>query len=385
MKDGSLKNVFVINFLFAFMSAAVVMLLPLYMIDKQFSLENIGLILAAMPVTFLIFRLIFSTLGDQLGTRVIFFINAVTTTVGIFIYWVSASPLAFVAGRLTDGIKESSFWAVNRTEAYRASEKKNLELNAVNMVGIRGIGFTLGRFVAGAMLLFISFQNAFLALGILSLVLFYFAGKTSKNGTVKLDFPDLLKRLTKPRTSDFWLATIPLTIYGIVDFTLFVFTLPVYMDVFLGMGYLEIGLIIGWAMLIYSISIFVMTKLKFGMKNLALITMLLLGIPIILIPFVDVMSFLVLLSLFGFGLGAANVIYEKIVVWATGRSKDTSTEIGVLHAPLRIGEMVSMALIGFIISAFGFVAAFLLSGVFIFLYGAVSIILSRKMQKTGFL
>ena len=72
-----------------------------------------------------------------------------------------------------------------------------------------------------------------------------------------------------------------------------------------------------------------------------------------LFPFAgkDILPLLVLLA---FGTGCSNIVAEYILVDQVYRSKDVSTEIGVLYIPLRLAEFLFLSLGGLVIADFGY-------------------------------
>jgi len=375
------QNVLTLNFLYALITASVTTLLPLYLIEKGFQLESIGLIMAAMPVTFLIFRTLFSTIADNIGTRSIFFLNGVTSTLSILIYIVASSPFIFAIGKLMEGLKAASFWAVVRTEIFRTSPKGQVEKNAVNMVGVRCVGDAFGRFFVGFLVTVIAFQNTLLALGIISLLFFYLANDVREEKVKNKKFSDdILKKISRPRKFDFWAVSISLMLFGTLEYAASVFIFPVYMDVSLDMSYFEIGTFIGLMVLAYSFGVFIDVKQKLSFHASLVFAFLFGALPFFVITFIDKTLFLPLLLAIGFGFGMANSAFEKMVVWATSASKNVSTEVAVIHAPQRIFEIILMSMVGFVIAIFGFSGLFVLAGIIMVLFILNSWHISRKMD-----
>lgn len=389
MKNGY-HNIVAINFVYSFITAAIATLLPLYMLEKGFPLESIGLVMAAMPITFLVFRLIFSTLGDAIGTRTIFVFNAITNVLGICVYWAASAPWMFASGRLMDGIKASTFWAVNRTEMYKQSKNEKVADNAIRMVGVRGVADALGRFAIGLLALYISFQNMLVALCFFSFVMFQLAFDTerrvqSAHRSVKQLWSEMMKKLFKPRKKEFWLASLPLMVFGSIDYAIFVFILPVFLNLTLGLGYLEVGALIGWVSLVYSLGVFADSKFKLSLRRSLALCFVLSSFALILMPLAPIIYITPLLTIFAFGWGLGNSSFEKIVVWVTGASKDASTEIGVVHAPQRIMEFFLLSVIGFITATYGFVVVSIICLAYVTAYLVLGFNVAKMKDKEIFL
>jgi len=382
-KDG-LTNILAMNFFYSMVVAAVATILPLYMLQKGFSVTSIGLVLSVMPLIFLVVRIVLSAIGDQTGTRPIFFINAISNLASILIYWVSASPLGFAIGKVFEGGRASAFWAVNRTEIYDNSKLSELKDNAVKIVGIRSAGDVFGRIFAGIVLTALTMFNVFISLGVLSLSLFYLSGKVKdKHRKMKLD-GEIMKKIFSKRSNLFWIASLPLCFIGAIDYFLFSFVFPVYMDTSLHMSYAEIGFMIGLFSAMFTMFIFAFRKsssdnlMFWGLVPFAVV-------PLLLFFTIDKLLFAGLICILAVGWAISFTFFEKVVAWATSKSKNVSTEIGVIHAPQRILEFILLASGGFIISIFGFAGIFILSAIIVLLFMFTLWPILHKMKKSDVL
>lgn len=128
-----------INFGHMLLFDALVILVPLYLLEKGFNLESIGLILAVLPVIMFIARTIFSLIGDTLGTRSIFLADGISMTLAVFTYIIAQSPLTFAIGKTFEGIGNSAYWAVIRTETYHKAVHKEDQVGRY-MSSIRSLG-----------------------------------------------------------------------------------------------------------------------------------------------------------------------------------------------------------------------------------------------------
>jgi MFS family permease len=376
-----LTNILAMNFFYSMIVASVATILPLYMLEKGFSISSIGLVLSVMPLIFLVIRIVLSSIGDQTGTRPIFFINAISNLASVIIYWVSASPLGFAIGKVFEGGRASAFWAVNRTEIYDNSKLSELKDNAVKIVGVRSAGDVFGRIFAGIILTALTMFNVFVSLGVLSLSLFYFSGKVKDNHQkMKLD-GNIMKKIFAKRSNIFWLASLPLGFIGAIDYFLFSFVFPVYMDASLHMTYAEIGFMIGLFSATFTIFIFAFRK-NTSDNFLFWLIIPLAVVPLLLFFTIDNVLFAGLICILAVGWAISFTFFEKIVAWATSKSKNVSTEIGVIHAPQRILEFILLASGGFIISYFGFFGIFILSAVFVVIFMMVLWPILHKMKKS---
>ena len=383
---NAFRNIMEINFLYSFIIAASATLLPLYLLERNVSVESIGFVMAATPITFLIFRLIFASLGDHIGNRPIFYANAVSQTIAIAIYWIATTPLMFAVGRLMDGVRNSAFWAVNRAEIFKTSDSAKVEKNSIKLMGIRSVGDAAGRIAIGLVVMYISFQNAYFGLGVIGLGLFYLASKVPHEGHSGKKLMDgFAERIMKPRKRDFWLASVPLMFFGAIDYALFVFILPVYMNGVLKMDYFAVGSAMAWISTLFAAAVFLATTKHVKMRLNLLLTLALGALPLAMIFFADQLAFIVLISLFAIGWGMGNASYERIFVWATGKGKHVSTEGGVLMIPQRIAEVIFVAGAGAIAGAFGFEMVFILSSAITIIYVVIGLKFAKKLDAVRYL
>lgn len=113
------------------------------------------------------------------------------------------------------------------------------------------------------------------------------------------------------------------------------------------------------AMLSIAIAIFSFVSMRWNLgRDKLLLSTLAAVLGLLLIPFFG-QDVLMLLLLVAIGLGCNNVIAEYILMDQVIRSKDISTDIGVLNTPLRLGEVVFLSLGGVAINLFGFASVFI--------------------------
>jgi hypothetical protein len=272
---------------------------------------------------------------------------------------------------------------------YKHSKGDNMAQNSIRMVGVRGFADALGRFAVGLFAVYLSFQNMLVGLCILSFVMFEFAFDTKSSDTKpksrKELWSEMMKKLFKPRKKEFWLASLPLMFFGSIDYAIFAFTLPVFLNKTLGLDYLEVGALIGMVSLVYALGVFTDSKLKLSLRKSLVFSFILATTALILMPLVLPEHIVLLLIIFAFGWGMGNSAFEKIVVWSTGTSKDPSTEIGVVHTPQRFMELFLLSAIGFIAASYGFLAVNLLSIGFVLAFTYFGLKIAKLKDKNEFL
>lgn len=185
-------------------------------------------------------------------------------------------------------------------------------------------------------------------------------------------------RIFKRRPRTFWYAAILQMLVWLPFNALLCFLIPVYLVAGLGMGYAETGILL--ALLSLAIGASAVLSMKWQLHKGALLALTMLAAPaLVILPFTghDLLLPLLVLSV---AIGASNIIAEYILVDQVFRSKDVSTDIGVLYGPLKAAEFVFLSLGGVVISWFGYLPLFIICG----LCMALFVLLSLKMIDLGY-
>lgn len=346
-----LKKLLAANMLCNGLTAALAVIVPLYLLDKKIDMGVIGLILAIGPITFMIMRIMFASVADSLGTKIISLSYSVLNIIAVLLYIVSTTLLGFSAAEFIEGLRTSAFWAVNRSEALAESDRDN-EVMAF-FSGMRQLADSLGRLSGGLLIGFLAFQNAFLAVLALSAILLFVVLSYKKGGVKSPHIgDDLVERMLKPHPPTFWYATILLLGIILLPNVFLSFVIPVYAHAQLGMDYSETGIMIALFSFVMAAATLVMTRYHYNIRHLLYLS--LLAVPgLLILPFVG-QNIAIPLIIIGFACGCSGILAEYILVDQIYRSKDVSTDIGVLFIPLKAVEGTFYAVGGFVISNFGY-------------------------------
>jgi len=125
LAEGQMKRVAAITFLNYFVTGGLTLAIPLLLLERNVNLAEIGLVISVLPLVFLFVRLLFAALADQLGWAPFFILlNWPGTFFSTTIYFLANSTFAFLLGKIVEAVKESSYWAVNRTAIFSISPKQ---------------------------------------------------------------------------------------------------------------------------------------------------------------------------------------------------------------------------------------------------------------------
>ena len=87
-----MKRVLAISFITNFISSGIGIAVPLALLNRGVSLVEVGAILSIMPAVFLVVRVIFAAIADQIGWSPIFLVNTISMTTATIIYIVLQNP-----------------------------------------------------------------------------------------------------------------------------------------------------------------------------------------------------------------------------------------------------------------------------------------------------
>lgn len=354
---AGLSRLAFVNVLYSFISAALAVMVPLYLIEKEISITSIGIILSLSPITFMLLRIFFASIADGIGTKTIAFLYSLSNAIAVIIYYFTTSSTGFLAGTFMEGMRNSGFWAISRTEVVFQNGKKFAGDALVHFSGIRQLADGLGRLSIGFVIAAVAFQNAFLIMLALSLLLLFTILSMSgwKLGDFHMD-RRTVSRILGNRSRGFWANALGLTSISIASNMLLAFILPLYSRSALGLSFEETGTIIALFSLLSGIVMMVLLRKKAGRNAMLLLTALM--VPVLLAIPLSPEWVLLLVGLLALGNGAGNLLAEYILAGAVAGSEDISTDIGLIYVPLRLSEFLFFFLGGFVIASWGYLPLF---------------------------
>jgi len=354
-----MRRLTAINFINHFFWAAIVITLPLYLIEKDIDVEEIGLILAVIPLMMVGLRTFMAMLSDTVGLRIFFVWQGICQAAAAACYVIAKTPLQFAAGKAFEGGSYSLFWAVDRTAIYENARRKDIA--AAQMSYVRMIAAALGLGLAGFAASIVPFDSIYVGLAMLGLVTVVLGFARHESGLKREKKPLLRTLHLEEKKAEFWEASIALGLNIVYFSMLFVFLLPVFMDLVMAYDYAEIGFLL---MLFYACmgaGAYVATKMD--LSEARSYSFQLIALPCMVFMPYSPQFFAPLLLIAAFGIGVSGAMFEELVARVTDREKDLSTSIAILHVPGRVFEFVGLALAGFIYAMMGSEAVFALCAI----------------------
>jgi MFS family permease len=370
---NGMKRVNAITFLNNFVAGALTLLIPLLLLAQHVDVAEIGLVLSALPLVFLVARLLFAAVADQVGWSHIFaLVNWPSTFLAAVIYYFANSFPAFSAGKIMEGLRDASYWAVNRTAIFHLSpEREGREATKTN--AIIWLATAAGSAAAGIGIALTGFSWTLIVLMIASAAIGIPAGLLWKTG----------KRSAKPQTGflrsmdprgkgrAFWWASIALMFSSIATYPLLQLLLPVFMQIQLGYDYIAIGVLFMLYNVVSSLTTFLTLRVGLSFRRAAAQSVVAVVASVVLAS--SGMFFPAVLLALGFVRGFGVAYFEHLVHKIAKDSKNVCVDIAWLHVPMRLAEFATIISFGFLAQAVGYTPIFAVTGVFFALFSLMSV------------
>jgi MFS family permease len=367
------KRVNAITFLNNFVAGALTLLIPLLLLAQHVDLAEIGLVLSALPLVFLVARLLFAAVADRVGWSHIFLlVNWPATFIATVIYYVANSLSAFFAGKVMEGLRDASYWAVNRTAIFHLSpEREGQEATRSN--AIIWLATSIGSAAAGLGIALAGFSWTLVILMIASASVGIPAAMLWKTG----------KRIAKPQRSflksldprgkgvAFWWASIALMFNSIATYPLLTLLLPVFMQTQLGYSYIAIGGLFMAYNIVASLTTFLTLRIALSFRRAIAQSIVAIAASVFLAS--SGLFFPAVFLALGFIRGFGVAFFEHLVHKVAKNSENVCVDIGWLHVPMRLAEFASVLSAGFAVQAVGYTPVFAVTGVFFALFSLMSV------------
>ena len=375
------KLTVLIQFLNSFISGVLIIALPLLMEERKIGIVTIGLIFACLPIIFQLTRMLFAIVSDFLGRKLFFVLNGFLSMLSGSVYYLAYTPLQFLLGKVTEGTKSASLWAVNRAFLLEESGRKRKTLVHLRTTAYGSMA--VGSLLAGVLIVWLSSPNTLLLCVLVgatvvptSLLLTERKEKRSFSKKRALHYLDLRKKEK--------MFTIFLLLFFVMGLSFgfkggYIFTLFLEKSEFVPEA---IGVFLGVQTLIAGLSLYFFTK-RIKLEKLILLSGFLYSLFLLLVGFSSHLLAAFLVIVFGLADGLVGGGSEGILVKITGE-KSYGTDIGLLMMGLHAGTTISLAMSGFLIALWGFTAPFLSSALIfpIFYICAYFLLKQQRVGKT---
>ena len=346
-----------IQFFHSFASGVIGVVVPLMMKERNVDVVVIGLIFATMPLIMQFGRMVFATLSDFWGRKIFFLSNGALGFLSSLIYYFARTPLEFLFGKVAEGTKEGTLWAVNR--AFLLEKSGGRWRILVQLRSIVYVSYAFGSLMAGFLAAWLLFEGTMLLCAIFGLFtislsfLLVSERKAQFSMEKALNFLDFRKK-----TKIFKIFLVLFFMIGLSYGFRGGFIIPLFLDKN-GFSAEAIGLIIGTQILLAGFSSLLFSK-STKIRQFILWNGILTTLTFSLLGFLGSVYAASLVIIFGFIEGMAPIGQEGILSKICDK-ESYGTDIGLLMMGLHVGETLSLALSGFLIAWWGFAVPFLLA------------------------
>jgi MFS family permease len=354
---NQVRTVLFIQVLNSFVSGVLAVALPLMMKERNIDIVVMGLVFASMPLIMQFGRMFFATVSDFWGRKPFFVSNGFFGVVSGLIYYFAHSPVEFLFGKVMEGTKDGMLWAVNRP--FLLEKNGGHWRILVYLRAVMYVAFGVGSLLAGFFVVWFLFEGTMVFCALIGLFVvflsFLLVGERKKRFSVKealhsLDFRKK-KRLFKIFLVLFFVLGLSWGFRG-------GFVIPLFLDSH-GFAAETIGLIVGAQILLAGMFSYLLSKSS-SMRRLILLSGILCSVTFFLLGFLGSVFASALLIGYGSVEGMTSIGQEGILSRIT--NKDSyGTDIGLLMMGLHVGETLSLASSGLLISMWGFLVPFLLT------------------------
>jgi len=355
---NQIRVVMTVQILNSLVSGVFGVALPLMMAERNVDIVTIGLVFASLPIVFQLGRMVFATVSDFWGRKLFFLLNGFLSVAVSLVFYLARTPLEFLFGKVTEGTKDGSLWAVNRAFLMEKSEKKWAVL--VHLRAVVYVSYAIGSLIAGFMIVLLFYEGTFMLCALLGALVIPVALLLVSERKEQFSFAKAKHFLDFRKKGKVFKMFLALFFVMGLSFGLrsgFVFPLFLSSN---GFQAEVVGSLIGLQILLAGLFSYTFSG-KFDMGKLVLLSGILYTLLFIVLGFSNSLLAGLLVVLYGIVEGLMSISQEGILSRITNEAS-YGIDIGLLMMGLHSGNTLSLALSGLLISRWGFAAPFLISG-----------------------
>lgn len=361
----------------SFTAGILSILIPLLLLERNISIQNIGLIFAIYPIIFQLARISFGVVSDFFGRKSFYILNSVFGIITSIVYYFSYSIFGYSAAKFFEGMRDGSLWAVNRAFLLDQSNKDHhKQKNLVHLQTVAILFNAIGMFATGFLLTFLFFGNILIFCAIVGLITLPSALVLKDKLKTKISFSKLIDNLNLKKKSAVLKKFILLfCILGIVSGLTSDYIFPTFLKSN-GFDVKLIGALLGLQLLLCGIFVFLFRRWK-NIRKLIILSGLLTVIFLAPIGFANYNFIVIFILLLGIGSGISQVAME-IIVTKTTNKKSYGGDLGLLYLGFHITRSITLALSGFLIASLGFSIVFLIAAIIVMVYSIFAAIQFKR-------
>ncbi len=299
----------------------------------------------------------FAVISDLWGRKIFFVLNGFLGVISSSIYYLANTPLGFLLGKVSEGTKSASLWAVNRAFLLEKSERKWRIL--VHLRTTVYVSYAVGSLLAGFFIVWLFYEGTMMLCVLVGAFvippsLLLVTRRKKRFSVVKaLHLVDFRKK-----EKAFKIFLILFFVMGLSFGFRSGFVFPLFLSEN-GFDAETVGVLLGLQTLLAGLFSYLFAR-RIEIKKLILVSGVLYTVTLTLLGFSSSVFAGVLIIAYGIVEGLLSIGQEGILSRITDK-ESYGTDIGLLMMGLHSGSTFSLAISGFLISMLGFVAPFLMS------------------------
>lgn len=352
-----IQTALLIQVLHSFAAGILGIALPIMMKERQVNVVTVGFVFAAMPIIFQLGRMLFAAFSDFWGRKVFFLSSGFLAVASGLIYYVAYTPLEYLFGKVVEGTKEGTLWAVNR--AFLLEQGGGQLKTLIRLRTLVYIAYAVGSFAAGYLVAWILFEGAMLLCAAFGVIVVLVALTLKRGKKEEFDFSKALRFLDfRKKEKLFRKFLILFCMMGVSLGLIGGFVLTWYLDAS-GFNLETIGLIFGTQILLAGMFSHLFSKTKRTRQSI-LLSGIMFAVTFLILGFAAPFIAAALIVFYGAIQGVASIGQEAVASRISDK-RSYGTDIGLLWTGFHITESLSLALTGIMISQWGFTAPFVLA------------------------
>jgi len=341
--------------------------LPLLMLNRGIDVVSLGLIYASLPIIFQLTRLFFATLSDVKGRKSFFVSNGILSILTLFTYYLAFSPFQFLFGKITEGTRDASLWAVNRPAILDRVKEKRKALS--RLISFNRVSEAVGRLASGFLIVWLLYENLILFCVSLALLILPISLSLKETHREKIKIRRLF-HLLDPRKKDkvFKRFLISFFFLGLSQGLNRGYIFPVFLKES-GVEPTTIGILLAFQILFSGIVLNLFAGKS--LKKILIYGGIFYSFTLFLIAFSGYMLATIFVVIFGLAIGVGDLLSEGIFSVITKKGSYGS-DIGLLGTSFQSANAISQGLSGMLIAVLGFPPLFCFSAVIFIIFLSVT-------------
>jgi len=357
-------------------SGILSIVLPLMMEKRNISIITIGFVFASMPMVFQFGRMIFATVSDFWGRKPFFIMNGCLGAITNSMYYFAHTPIEFLYGKVLEGVKSGSLWAVNRAFLMEKSNRKWKAL--VDLRTVAYVSSAIGSLSAGFLVVLFLYEGTLMLCALFSALVVPFSLLLFGSKRKTLSIPKALRVLDlRNKKRIFKVYLVLFFVMGISFGYVSGFVFPLFLS-YNGFETETIGVLLGLQIMLAGLTSYLLAR-RFEMSKLIITSGVLYTLTLFMIGISSAIIAGVLVVIYGIVEGLLSIGQEGILSKITDQ-ESYGTDIGPLWTSHHCGRTLSIAISGLLISILGFTAPFLISAFVFMLFYVPSFLILKGLK-----